>query len=218
MLIVNDSAEKSGLPKMAAMSGVIRSADEGRHQRAEGGADDDRDRQVDDVAPQDELLEAFEHGAPSSVEPTGRPREARRRNDTSPCGAPGDHRFLPADRRPEAAAGPGDVAPSGVTVGEPLGDADADAVGDGAASGAWRGVTVCRVAASASPTPRRYHRNAWPSCTPTGDVAAAVGVEPARRAPRLPPIARRSDGPSDRTTSPPWSPAPTARSSPSPCC
>ena len=31
------------------------------HHRGEGGADDDRHRQVDDIAPQDELLEVAQH-------------------------------------------------------------------------------------------------------------------------------------------------------------
>jgi len=36
-------------------------ADERIHDPAEGGADDDADRKVDDVAAQGELLEFFEH-------------------------------------------------------------------------------------------------------------------------------------------------------------
>ena len=54
------SCEKSGLPPIAAMSGVTR-LDEGSDDGAEGGADDDRDRKVDEVPAQDELLELLEH-------------------------------------------------------------------------------------------------------------------------------------------------------------
>ena len=42
------------------MSGVTR-LDEGSDDGAEGGADDDRDRKVDEVPAQDELLELLDH-------------------------------------------------------------------------------------------------------------------------------------------------------------
>ena len=51
------SWEKSGLPNSAAMSGVKMSATNEFTTCGERGADDDGDRQIDDVAPEDELLE-----------------------------------------------------------------------------------------------------------------------------------------------------------------
>ena len=47
--------EKSGLPKMAAMSGVMSRRRSDVIDGAERGADDDRHREIDDVAPQDEI-------------------------------------------------------------------------------------------------------------------------------------------------------------------
>ena len=52
---------KSCLPKMAPISGVTKSFTNAVDHRGEGGADDDRHRQVDDVAPQDEFLEVAQH-------------------------------------------------------------------------------------------------------------------------------------------------------------
>jgi hypothetical protein len=44
-------------------------ADERADHRSERGADDDRDREIDDVAPQDEFLEAFQHVSPYACHP-----------------------------------------------------------------------------------------------------------------------------------------------------
>src|SRR5205085_10045533 len=51
---------------------------EGRHDRGERGADDHGDGEVDDVATQDEVLEALEHTASSTAGPAGgRDRRSR---------------------------------------------------------------------------------------------------------------------------------------------
>ena len=60
-LRVNVRLAKLGLPKMAAISGVIEVGHEGRDHCREGDADHHRDGQVHDVAPQDELLEIRKH-------------------------------------------------------------------------------------------------------------------------------------------------------------
>ena len=60
---MNVRALKSGLPKIAAISGVKMSATSDATTRAERGADDDGDGQVDDVAAQDELAELLDHAA-----------------------------------------------------------------------------------------------------------------------------------------------------------
>ena len=61
-LIVNCRPAKSGLPPIAAISGVTKSATNAVDDRSERGADDHRDGEVDDVAAQDELAELLQHG------------------------------------------------------------------------------------------------------------------------------------------------------------
>ena len=67
-LIVNlPTLSRLGLPKMAAMSGLTIALDERRDHGGERGADDDSDREVDDVAAHDEVLETLEHGRVSQI-------------------------------------------------------------------------------------------------------------------------------------------------------
>ena len=60
-LMVKSSAEKSGLPPIAAISGVMKEETQRGHERAERGADHDGDRKLDDVAPQHEVAEFLDH-------------------------------------------------------------------------------------------------------------------------------------------------------------
>ena len=60
LFTVKARAEKSGLPTRAAINGVIRSLTSAANHRSEGSAHYYRYRQVDDISPHQELLEAFQ--------------------------------------------------------------------------------------------------------------------------------------------------------------
>ena len=58
-----------GLPKMAAMSGLMSPVTNASIDCGERGADDDGDGEVEDVASHDEVAESLEHGAYLRVVP-----------------------------------------------------------------------------------------------------------------------------------------------------
>ena len=68
MLIVNVSAEKSRLPAIAAINGVMKSATSAVTTAPKATPDDDADGKVDDVASEQELLEVLEDRSSLRVE------------------------------------------------------------------------------------------------------------------------------------------------------